>query len=122
MLELKARKPPQNYYKSKYHSQVEKSFNIQPDDPLEKKTEMYNKRWEYSTEIKTKFPPKVSKSKRKELKEMMEHEKINEKNKKRYSSIDPRVDGNKNLDRLHKYIAELKAKGKVRISETSEAH
>ena len=41
MMDLKAQKTPPKYYKSRYHSEIQKEFKQEPIDPLEKKTEMY---------------------------------------------------------------------------------
>ena len=65
-MEEKARKiSEKKYYKSKYHSVIDKEEKqkLEVEDELEKKQKMYNKKWEYATEIKTKFIPKISKKK-----------------------------------------------------------
>ena len=87
------------------------------EDELEKKQKMYSKKWEYATEIKTKFVPKISKKKEAEMKERGESlnwlEKIR-RNKMVRSGEGCKNDGKDNLDKLHKYIAELRAKGMVK--------
>lgn len=66
---------------------------------------MYNKRWEYSTEIKTKFAPKVSIEKKRQLRQILESEKWVEKNKNKVSEDGAKIDGMNNLDQVHRLVA-----------------
>lgn len=79
---------------------------------------MYDRRLEYSNEIKTKFIPKIDFKKRQEL--IKKSEQLNWVQKVRINKsmhMDTyKKDGKDNLDKLHKYIAELKAKGKILTS------
>ena len=52
--------------------------------------------------------------------ERLEEDKKKERNRKRNSADGCKIDGNSNLQKVHKYVADLKARGKVKKSETVE--